>query len=208
MHIQEIKKALKAPLPGDEAHLSMMSYKRSAATEARKLNPQPRISAVMMLLFPGEIELETLFILRPDKQGVHSAQMSFPGGKTEEEDHDLLDTALRETFEEVGIDPSIIEPIGQLSEIYIPPSNFIVHPFIGWIDRTPILKANPDEVNEIIRVPITHFLKEPIIQSKQIFLPSYNVHIDAPYFDVKGNTLWGATAMMIQEFRFLFGYSK
>lgn len=183
----------------------LLGYPRASVDEAREMSPPPKESAVMMLLFQRNNDWHMLLILRPEGQGVHSNQMAFPGGRLEWGETSL-DAALRETFEEVGVKPGHIHVLGKLTELFIPPSHFIVQPFVGFIDDEPEFICNDAEVASIIEVPIQNFLRENIIEEKEIFLPTHNRHIKAKYFDVEGNTLWGATAMMIQEFRMLFGF--
>jgi 8-oxo-dGTP pyrophosphatase MutT (NUDIX family) len=197
--IDKVKSALSQPLPGEKAHQTMMSYQRQSPQEVKKLQPPPKESAVMFLLFNHGDELHTLFIQRPKDQGVHSGQLSFPGGKREAGES-LDQTALRETFEEIGVAPEEIEILGELSEIYIPPSHFLVRPFIGAMKTLPELNLNQSEVEEVIIQPIDFFFRENIIAQKPIFIPKFNVSINAPFFDIQGRTLWGATAMMVQEF--------
>jgi 8-oxo-dGTP pyrophosphatase MutT (NUDIX family) len=202
--IDKVKSALLQPLPGDKAHQSMMSYQRQSPLEVKKLDPPPKESAVMFLLFNYQNQWHTLFIQRPKDQSVHSGQLSFPGGKREAGES-LDQTALRETFEEIGVAADQIEILGELSEIYIPPSHFLVRPFMGVMRSLPELILNPSEVEEVIIQPLDFFFQENIIAQKPIFIPRFNVTINAPFFDIQGRTLWGATAMMVQEFRLMMG---
>lgn len=192
-------------LSGSLAHSRMMSYARESASNARNMSPAPRESGVMMLIFPKENVWHTLFMLRPENQGVHSSQLSFPGGKKEESDDSILETALRETFEEVGVMVTKDKVIGALSEVYIPPSHFLVQPFVSVLESEPLWNANEDEVSELIIHPLEYFLQDNIIEVKEIFIPKYEQTLSVPSFQIQGKTLWGATAMMIQEFRMLFG---
>ncbi len=189
--------------PGEEAHRLMMSYNRAVASEARSFDPPPKESAVMMILHPRDNELHTLFILRPENQGVHSGQISFPGGKKELTDDNLLHTAFRETYEEIGIEQSKLEYLGSLSELYIPPSNFIVQPFVAYCNHEPELTPSADEVSEVIHYPLGQLLTQNELQKKKIYLQKFDLHLEVPYFDVFGKTLWGATAMMVAEFKML-----
>lgn len=198
--IESLRARLKAPLPGDGAHREVMSYIRETARDVRLQRTDYREGAVLMLLYPHHDELHTCLIVRPDYDGVHSGQMAFPGGKREEEDHDLSMTALREAFEEVGIQPEAVEVVGSLSEIYIPPSNYLVRPFLGVSAYRPDFVLDPREVAGIVEVPLYHFMDESAIQERSVRVRQ-GVELVVPAFDVQGNTVWGATAMMLAEFR-------
>jgi 8-oxo-dGTP pyrophosphatase MutT (NUDIX family) len=197
------EKLAKEEKPGEEAHRLMMSYNRAVASEARGFDPPPKESAVLMIIHPRNNQLHTLFIQRPENQGVHSGQISFPGGKKELTDDSLLSTAYRETFEEIGIDKGNLEYLGALSELYIPPSNFIVQPFVAYCDHEPRLIPSADEVSEVIHYPLDQLLNQNELQKKKIYLQKFDLHLEVPYFDIYGKTLWGATAMMVAEFKIL-----
>lgn len=201
--IDRIKLALQGDLPGEAAHSRMMSYNRPVAKEARTFDVPPRESAVMFLLFPENNELCTLFMLRPDNQGVHSGQLSFPGGKKEEADLTHLHTALRETEEEMGFDSSTIQILGALSELYIPPSNFLVQPFVGYLESLPPLQPNAQEVKDIISFPLEKLFTPETIGHKEITLPHNQLRLKVPIFKVHDYALWGATAMMVAEFKMI-----
>jgi 8-oxo-dGTP pyrophosphatase MutT (NUDIX family) len=203
--IERLRKKINGPLPGYTAHHPMMGYTRAQPVDARKMQPPAKESAVMMLLYPKNGTWHTAFMKRPDGDGAHSGQISFPGGR-HEQNETLEQTALRETFEEVGIEPQRVEVIGQLSELFIPPSHFIVTPYVGLLTEEPTFLANPDEVVSVIEEPISNFLRADIIREKKIYMPKFKIHIQAKYYDLQGETLWGATAMIVQEFRTIFGY--
>lgn len=153
----------------------------------------------MALFYPdADRETRLLLILRKVYEGVHSNQIGFPGGKVEEQDLDLLDTALRETHEEVGVSPSAIEVIKELSEVYIPPSNFLVRPYIGiYPDPKPFVP----EVNEVERI-VEVYLKDFLDNTNRIqeqLSTSYAKNINVPAYRLNGYTVWGATAMMLSE---------
>jgi 8-oxo-dGTP pyrophosphatase MutT (NUDIX family) len=198
--IDRLRARLKSPLPGDGAHREVMSYIRETAREVRLQRTDYREGAVLMLLYPHRDELHTCLIVRPDYDGVHSGQMAFPGGKREVEDHDLSMTALREAYEEVGIQPESVDLIGCLSEIYIPPSNFLVSPFLGVSAYRPDFLPDQREVAGIVEVPLSLFMDERAIQERAVRI-KHDVELVVPAFDVYGNTVWGATAMMLAEFR-------
>lgn len=196
----DIKSALNRELPGPSSHDQMMRAKRPTAEESISNGLNPRLSAVLLLIYPKENTLYTPLILRPSYEGVHSAQVSFPGGKTEEVDQSLHATALRETEEEIGVDRQLVEIIGSLTPLYIPPSNFHVNPFVGFLNHAPTLVPDPKEVDQILEIPVQDLLEKPVLD-KEIYIEKYKSSYPISYFDVYGHTVWGATAMILAEFR-------
>lgn len=203
--IQAIKEKIHSDLPGYSAHHPMIGYTRQPPSEARLMIPPARESAVMMLLYKKPDGWFTTFMKRTRDNSAHSGQISFPGGK-QEDGETLEQTAKRETFEELGINPDSIQVLGSLSELYIPPSHFIVHPFIGLLEDVPHFNPNPLEVNCVIEEPLANFMEENIIRNKKIYIPKVNAYISAKCFDLQGEILWGATAMIVQEFRTIMGF--
>ncbi len=164
-----------------------------------------RASSVLLLLYEMQGRIHFPLMQRPIYDGVHSGQISLPGGKMEPEDDSLEATALRETEEEIGVDRSSITIIGSLTDLFVPVSNFIIQPIVGVTNQQPSFIPEPLEVENVIEADL-HKLIESKPSSKVIVVKragtagtrSYN--IDAPYFDVDGNTVWGATAMLLAEF--------
>jgi len=153
----------------------------------------------MILLYPDVNGiLSTVFIERPVNESVHSGQIAFPGGKIESSDENPQAAALRETEEEIGVPSSAVECIGRLSKLFIPASKFLVIPHVGLVPHTPHFLPNPDEVKSIIQVTVSELVS--IIPGKKVFPTSYG-NLEAPYFDIQGHAVWGATAMMLSEFR-------
>lgn len=189
-------------LPGERAHDEMMPYIRMGAEEARA-KKQPRESAVMLLLFEEHNDLFGVFIERA-QGGVHSGQIALPGGKKEPNDPQLLFTALRETAEEIGIRSEQYEIVGELSEVYIPPSNFVAKPFVGWLPGRPHFAKQDLEVVDILCLSLSKLLKRDNLQRKVTRLPVYDVDVEIPYFGIDHRYIWGATALMINEFRWIF----
>src|SRR5690606_35731247 len=132
--------------------------------------------------------------------GVHSAQISFPGGQADPEDTDLTQTALRETFEEIGVTSQEIDVVMPFTEIYIPPSNFLVMPFLAVAAQTPTFVPNPDEVTAIIELPLEVFLDDSIVISAEMET-SYSQKIEVPAFKFEDYIVWGATAMIMSELK-------
>lgn len=165
---------------------------------------QTRKSSVMILLKPVNIDdFNILFTLRSRGLKSHSGQISFPGGQIEENETPL-NAALRETFEEIGIPHEEIEVISHLSELYVPPSNSLIYPFVG-VTNFDDWKINKSEVEEIIEVPFSFLIQtNNIIWQKRQFLGET---IEIPCWDLnKSEVLWGATAMILSELIDLYHY--
>lgn len=198
--VNAISDALQGDLPGAQSHDKMMRARRPSASESLSNGSNPRMSAVLMLLYPRASVLHTALILRPSYDGVHSAQVSFPGGKMEDEDSSIEMTALRETREEIGVPEPHVELMGSLTPLYIPPSNFHVSPFIGSLSYEPTMVPDPKEVEQIFEIPVRELLNLPVLE-KDIYLEKYKATFPISYFDVHGHVVWGATAMILAEFR-------
>ena len=147
-------------------------------------------------------DIPQLFLTkRSDQLEQHSGQIAFPGGKVEIDDRDLIDTALREAEEEVSIKRKDVEIIGQLTELYIPPSRFIVQPVVAFSAQEPQFSPDPVEVEKVIQTPLSRIVEDDVIREKEIFLPKYNTTIETSYFDIDEQVVWGATAMILSELR-------
>lgn len=158
-------------------------------------------AGVMALFYPDQQnQTNLLLILRKTYKGVHSNQVAFPGGKVEFEDENLKQTALRETHEEVGVNPGSVQVIKTLSTVFIPPSNFVVHPFIGLYHDPKPFAIQEEEVEKVIEVSLTDFLDDALV-FVQTLNTSYAKSIDVPAFKLNGYTVWGATAMMLSEIK-------
>ena len=169
--------------------------------DAQKISANnPKRAGVLALFYPNE-QQETTFLLtqRASYQGTHSAQISFPGGKLDLNDANLQETALRETHEEVGIHPKNIEIIRELTDVYIPPSNFLATPFLGFANTKPTFKLN-HEVAQTIEVLVSDLLDEKNITSA-ILDTSYMKKVEVPCFKIQDFIIWGATAMMLSEIK-------
>lgn len=199
---KRVVKIAKMELPGEAIQLKMAPIERliELKTKARELDTAKR-AGVLALFYPdsnGETHL--ILILRKTYKGVHSAQIGFPGGKFEDGDVHLEATALREAEEEVGVGRETVSVIKKLTEIYIPPSNFFVQPFLGITTNTPSFRAQEEEVESLIEVPLSHFMDDVILTTK-VLSTSYATNIDVPAFLLNGHIVWGATAMMLSEVR-------
>lgn len=185
----------------------IIGYPRPSPAEARKMEPPAKESAVLFPLFMRDGQWHTAFMQRSPGGSVHSGQLSFPGGRLEVGES-YKEAALRETREEVGIEERCWDVIGELSALYIPPSHFVVQPFLAVGPENPEFKLNESEAVGLIECPVSYLLQPGIIGRKDIFVAKYERTFESGYFDIQGNTLWGATAIMVQEFRSLFGYEN
>lgn len=199
--IKYIPKIEKETLLSTDAHAKMAPLERiSYLKEENYIDKNPRKAAVLMLFYPKNEVTHLALIVRNSYPGVHSSQIGFPGGKVEESDVDLMETALRETHEEVGIPPEKIRIIKPFSEIYIPPSNFLVAPFMGVSHEELTFVPDLDEVKRVLEFSIVDFLDDNTITNVKMST-SYATDIEVPAFIVDKYVVWGATAMMMSELK-------
>lgn len=184
-------------LPGTEVQWAMASSDRLVRDFPRIPRPDSAIAAVLILLYPDNGNLHTVFIQRPEYNGVHGGQISFPGGKKEPEDEDIKATALREASEETGIIIHEVGVIGILTPLYIPVSNIVVTPVVGWAENKPRFTPEKKEVVFIIEAGLGSFLDYSIVKTGPFEIRGEK--IDIRYFDYNGHVIWGATAMILHE---------
>lgn len=200
--LTRLKEQLQLPLPGFDAQWEMAHTKRDKV-KPEDLQPSDfRRSAVMVLLIDRVDGYVIPLTERHTYNGAHSGQVSFPGGKFEESDGTLLNTALRECQEEIGLSENI-EILGELSSIYIPVSKFVVQPFVGILStQEPVYDINSSEVKSIIELPLND-LRSPELIKETFVEPAPGLKLKTPYFDVQGKIVWGATAMILNELKHL-----
>jgi len=192
-----LRSELKKSLPGIEVQLQMAPPDRSLKNFPRVPQADASIAAVLIILYQHNDSVNTVFIQRPDYEGVHSGQISFPGGRKELEDTDIIKTALREAYEEVGVDLSEISVVGTLTPLFIPVSKTIVTPVAGWTNNKPAFKIQEEEVVYLIEGDLKKFLNPSIIKIKRFDILGEMRNIK--YFDYEGHIIWGATAMILNE---------
>jgi len=175
--LKDLERIANYKLPGDSAHVKMSPKMRQNAQEIRTQTTDFKESAVLIMLYERDEEIFFPIIERNTYDGTHSGQMSFPGGKIEEQDNNLQETAIRETWEEIGIRVNNESVIKELSEIYIPPSKFMVSPFVSIHNEPVWFSPNPDEVVDIVEFPLKALLDDSIIKETSVFVKKYNVHL-------------------------------
>lgn len=190
-----LARRLQQPLPGLAAHRLMASASRLKLMQSP--NERTRRSAVLILFYPYLDLIHLPLILRPSYEGVHGGQVAFPGGRVERTDESLVRTALREAQEEIGIRVNDVTVLGQLTELFIPPSNFMVLPVIGCMARKPDFYPDPHEVEAVFDVSLPELIDDQIRTSRT--LDVRGVSVEAPGFVVHDYYVWGATAMMLSE---------
>lgn len=197
LFIKNLIQQLEQPLLGKSAQMSMMVTPRL---------PFPKINfdkkgipaAVLILLFPKNNDWYFYLTKRTDTVDHHKGQISFPGGVVENGES-LENAALRETWEEIGVKENKIQLIGALSSFYIPVSGFEMFPYIGWIKEEPKIIIHEKEVDRIISVSLKTFMSDSTQKTKKDTLRGFPVNI--PYFDLDNETVWGATSMILAEFK-------
>jgi len=197
--IKKLTSTLQGDLPGALAHEVMRAVPIGSFKLKFEYPTPPKPGSVLILLYQKEGKIFFPLTKRPDYQGAHGGQISLPGGKMEPGE-DSITTALRECEEEIGISASDIHIIGKLSEFFVIPSNYLVTPVVGFIKVDPVFKPDPVEVEKIILGNVNDLISDDAIKSKEI-LAAGRFPLTAPYFDFEEQTVWGATAMMLNELR-------
>ncbi|MDH4089309.1 MAG: CoA pyrophosphatase [Cyclobacteriaceae bacterium] len=194
-----MKERLLGPLPGDSAHATLRATPigETIPRFEHKLPPKP--GGVLILLYEHGGQLKFPVIKRQEYRGAHSGQISLPGGKAEAGE-DAVQAALREGEEEIGVERIKLNVLGTLSDFFVVPSNFIITPVIATIKSEPFFKPDSYEVAKILTGSIDDLIKDDAIKQSEL-LAAGRYRMMAPYFDIEGEVVWGATAMMLNEFR-------
>ena len=195
--INQLKQQLNQPLPGKDAQSIMMIKPKPIfrnIADAKTIKP----SAVLILLFYKNDNWNFFLTKRSQNVNHHKGQISLPGGVLEKNES-LQETAVRETEEEIGIPSNDIQIIGSLSPFYVPVSNFKISPFIGWMKKKPQIKIYDKEVEKVFSVSIDEFILKSTQKTKYDKLNGEWVKI--PYFDIDNEIVWGATSIILSEFK-------
>jgi 8-oxo-dGTP pyrophosphatase MutT (NUDIX family) len=191
---QDIIEALKQPLPGSRSHRKMLPNHRNLTIPP---SDQTRVksSSVLLLLYPDDNDIFGCLIKRPKHMRHHAGQIALPGGKIEKNET-ALQTAFRETSEEIGLQTNNIKVLGKLSELYVDVSGFLIHPFIGWLNEKPKFEINKNEVDKMVLFPLFTYKNN----FDWVELVTTTGKINVPCIKFEDEIIWGATAMILSEF--------
>lgn len=199
--LSQLKASYSVGLPGEEAHLKAHPVNRPLSSDAkREAKEKYRTSAVSILLHPSEISIDCVLIQRPNYKGTHGGQISFPGGKMEESDQNLIATARRECFEEIGFPVQNGELIGAMTEVFIPVSQFLVQPYLFFENTTPNFIPDQREVQEILPFDVLKFAHQEIEYTTIQVRNGVRLK-NVPFYRINERIVWGATAIMLAEFQ-------
>lgn len=201
LHVPKLKKM---PVPGAKLQLEMAAVERLNELQEENLKRKtPKKASVMMLLYPKNEITHFALIERAVSSGKHSGQIAFPGGKSEKEDVDHAATAQRETMEEIGIPIHQQQIICAGTPLYIPPSNYMVYPYLAFAKAELSFTPQISEVNRVIEIPLRYLLNDNN-RSHTVLSTSYMQEVRVPTFQFNNDMVWGATAMILNEFAAMF----
>jgi 8-oxo-dGTP pyrophosphatase MutT (NUDIX family) len=199
--INNLIERLKRELPSALAHDPLRAVPVGSIKPKFRADAPARPGSVLILLYEDEGEIKFPLIKRPEYAGAHGGQISLPGGKSEAGENSI-DTALREAQEEIGVDSRHVTVIGRLSEFHVIPSNFLITPVVASMDHKPELIPDPYEVAGILTGRVSDLIREDAVGITEI-LAAGHYRMKAPHFKIEGQIVWGATAMMLNEFRMI-----
>jgi 8-oxo-dGTP pyrophosphatase MutT (NUDIX family) len=201
--VEKLKARLQLPLPGPAAHESLRATPvgQPMPDFGHRLPPKP--GGVLILLYEEDGVIRFPLTKRQEYPGAHSGQISFPGGKAEPGETGI-ETALREAHEEIGVSLDRIEVLGTLTDFFVIPSNFIVTPVVAYSPSVPVFVRSEYEVARILSCRVSDLLRDDAVKEKEI-LAAGRIRMLAPHFELEGEVVWGATAMMLNEFRVVWG---
>ena len=197
--LHKIKQIHPDKLPGFEAQVKMSPPLRKKFEAKDIAKYQAKESAVMVLLYEENDECYITFTQRHDYDGAHSGQISLPGGKRDQEDEDLISTAIRETWEEVGVLIPKSQILSPLTWLYVPPSNFIIYPFVSYLEQRPNFIKEEKEVKEILEIRVSDLLDKKHQKKYLYHNEKLQLSFESPSYQINGHTIWGATAMILSE---------
>jgi 8-oxo-dGTP pyrophosphatase MutT (NUDIX family) len=197
-----LAKKLREDIPGLDAQLKMTPRPRPGHLKYDEVDSSCARAGVLVLLYPCDDHLFLVLTRRSVLVRYHQAQISLPGGR-QEPGEDLVQTALRETSEELGVRTDSLRLLGTLTPLYIPPSDTCIHPFVAALPERPEFIPAPEEVEEVIEVPLEH-LQDPVNRHEEVWTIR-GIPVRVPFYLYEGNKIWGATAMVLAELLEILG---
>ncbi|MBT4317958.1 MAG: CoA pyrophosphatase [Candidatus Marinimicrobia bacterium] len=197
--VKLLEERLKEPLPGTSAHL-ITKVQSKIEFNFPESSKDAKKASVLILLFPYSNNIHFFLTQRTLSVEHHKGQISLPGG-TCEKNEKTINTALRETEEEIGVDKNEVEIIGELTPFFTPTSGFIVHPFIGWCNRRPKTNKQTDEVHALFSASLSQLLNDQILELENWNLRGYETKV--PFYNFDGHKVWGVTAAILSEFKLI-----
>jgi 8-oxo-dGTP pyrophosphatase MutT (NUDIX family) len=198
--LDRLRSAWQRPLPGLDAQLRMAPSPR-LGWDPLKFPDGARDGAALLLVYPHDDTLHFTLTVRGTGLRNHTGQVSLPGGRVDEGET-FEQAALRETEEEIGVDPRSVEVLGPLTPLHIPVSGYILHPVVGFATMRPAFQRAEWEVARIIEAPVS-MLSDARVVKREMRTRSVNgqsIEVDVPFYDIDGEKVWGATAMVLAEF--------
>lgn len=207
--LEQLRKLFQQELPGEVAHVEFLPMRGSSQAAIASGVPYKKAAVAIILFVNHTGKLATVVTQRQVYDGNHSGQISFPGGKHEEEDRDLMQTAIRECVEEIGVDCAQFEQLGKLTSVYIPISQFLIHPFVFFAHNTTFdYQPNAREVAHVKEIDL-HELFQPTAQSVEDVLISEEHSLkNVPHFNQGETKIWGATALLLNELKWMIGIDR
>jgi 8-oxo-dGTP pyrophosphatase MutT (NUDIX family) len=202
--VKSFSKVKDLSLPGRIAHIETVPSQRLEILDRNVYEfSEAKSSAVLLYCYPKKNIMYLSLIKRTSYKGHHSGQISFPGGKPKKSDNSLFETALRECNEELGVFLKHTNALFSLSPVYIPPSNFLVTPFVVLDSNSPLFNPDPREVDYQIEISLNELIRLKVKQS--ILNEGMFKGLSVPCYCYKGQIIWGATAMILSEFKMILG---
>jgi 8-oxo-dGTP pyrophosphatase MutT (NUDIX family) len=194
--LDNLERRLSGPKPGLVSQLKMVPNHRRHEKTCQEVGDSCNNAGVLVLLYPRHGHLHVVLTRRTSSVAHHQAQISFPGGHKDSHET-VLETALREAEEEINVAPSSVRILGELTPLYVPPSNYCIYPVVAAAESRPDFRPSPHEVAEVLEIPLDHLLDAKNVQ-REVW-PLRGLDVSVPFYLFQGHKIWGATAMIMAE---------